>query len=215
MKAMRIDRITGALAGVLVGVCLQSCKSSKAAPASSEDRPGIIHAVGYLEPRGRLRRLAFQGSGVIKKIEYGIGDPVKAGDVVARLDDRIQASHFAAAEARLAVAEAKRDLTYAGAHPDAVKAAEARHQAAGLEMAFRGSERTRLETVRDRRSVSGVDLDTAVFADRTATAVSEITSSELAKLKNQVRAEDRALLEVKSLHRKQRWRPQDPPCKPW
>lgn len=196
MKAMRIDRIAGALAWVVVGGCLQGCKSSKAAAVSSEGPPGIIHGVGYLEPRGRLRRLAFQGSGVIKKIEYVIGDRVKAGDVVARLDDRIEISHLAAAEARLAVVEAKRDLTYAGAHPDSVKAAEARHQAAGVEMAFRGSERTRLEGLRDRRSVSGVDLDTAVFADRTATAISEITSSELAKLKNQVRAEDRALVEA-------------------
>lgn len=100
------------------------------------------------------------------------------------------------------VGEAKRDLTHAGAHPDAVKAAEARHQAAEVEMAFRRSERVRLEGLRDRRSVSGVDMDTAVFADRTSTAFSEITGSELAKLKNQVRAEDRALLDAEAFSAK-------------
>jgi HlyD family secretion protein len=55
-----------------------------------------------------------------------------------------------------------------------------------------------LEGLRDRRSVSGVDMDTAVFAARTSTAFSEITGSELAKLKNQVRAEDRALLDAEA-----------------
>jgi multidrug efflux pump subunit AcrA (membrane-fusion protein) len=179
-------------------MCLQGCKQPKAVPNTSGDKPGIIHAVGYLEPRGRLRRLAFQGSGVIQKIEYGIGDRVKAGEVVARLDDRIEVGQLATAEARLAVVEARRDLTNAGAHPDAVKAAEARHQAAEVEMAFRRSERTRLEGLRDRRSVSGVDMDTAVFADLTSTAFSDITGSELATLKNQVRAEDRTLLEAEA-----------------
>lgn len=198
MEAMKIDQKAAALAFVLAGACLQGCKSSKATPPSSEDQPRIIHAVGYLEPRGRLRRLAFQGSGVIRKIEHEIGAPVKAGDVVARLDDRIETSQFAAAEARLAVVEARRNLAHAGAHPDAVKAAEARQQAAAVEMAFRRNERVRLEGLRDRRSVSGVDMDTAVFSDRRATVFSEITGSELAKLKNQVRAEDRALLDAEA-----------------
>ncbi len=198
MRAMKIDWKTAALAWILAGLCLQGCKFAKAERNSTDDKPKIIHGVGYLEPRGRLRRLAFQGSGVIQKIEHEIGAPVKAGDVVARLDDRIEASQLAAAGARLAVVEAKRDLTNAGAHPDAVKAAEARQQAAEVEMAFRRSERTRLEGLRDRRSVSGVDMDTAVFFDRTSTAFSEITRSELAKLKNQVRAEDRALLDAEA-----------------
>jgi multidrug resistance efflux pump len=198
MKVANINFRATALAWILAGLCLQGCKPSKEAPTSSEDPPRVIHGVGYLEPRGRLRRLAFQGSGVIGKIEFGIGDPVKAGDVVARLDDRIEASQLAAAEARLAVVEAKRDLTHAGAHPDAIKAAEAKHQAAEVEMAFRRSERMRLEALRDKRSISGVDMDTAAFADRLSAAYSEVSGSELAKLKNQVRAEDRALLEAEA-----------------
>lgn len=173
---------------------LSSCKLSQKSAITSKPTQ-TIHAVGYIEPRGELRRLAFQGHGVIVRIGHQIGDQVKAGDILASLDDRLERSQLLTASAELAMAEANRDLALAGAHPEAIHVAEAMCRAAKVEMKHRANERIRLEGLRDKRTVSDLDLKAAVFDAENSAAKAQSAVASLAHLRNQVRPEDRLFLE--------------------
>lgn len=174
---------------------LTSCEPDAKVTDSSAMRETVIHAVGYLEPRDRLRRLAFEGQGVIVELKYKIGDQIKAGEVIARLDDRLERSQLALAEVNLAMTVAKRDRVFSGAHPDAIRAAKESHRLAGLELAHRESERKRYQLLRDKRGVSGVVMDGADFDADASMARLGVVSAELEYLRNQVRPEDRILLD--------------------
>lgn len=58
-----------------------------------------------VEPRDRLRRLAFEGQGVIAEIAIDVGTEVKAGEVLARLDSRRAMADLEVARSLQAVAE--------------------------------------------------------------------------------------------------------------
>lgn len=191
-----IDYHAGKLAAAILAASgiLTSCKPADARRAEPRAEPPI-HAVGYLEPRGELRKLAFQRAGVITRIDHGVGSPVKAGAVLARLDDRLERSQLMEAKARLKLEESERDLALAGAHPDAIRAAEALCQATEVERDHRDHERRRLEGLGDSRSVSEVDLAEAIFEAKASAARDATAAAALAQLKNQVRPEDRILFE--------------------
>ncbi len=97
---------------------LGACKPSETSRSGTDKSKQTIHAVGYLEPREKLRRLSFQSHGVITQIHAKIGDNVKAGEVIARLDDLVEESALASAPAKLSKTEVSRKLVLAGAHPD-------------------------------------------------------------------------------------------------
>jgi HlyD family secretion protein len=94
----------------------------EAAPAvqTARVRSGDIQitasGVGNLTPAAEIR-LGFRNAGVISELNVGVGDVVKAGQVLARLDDTNARSQLAQAELNLlsltspyAIAEAEKDL---------------------------------------------------------------------------------------------------------
>lgn len=82
--------------------------------------------------RGRVTTIAPQVSGYVSAVEVSDFQPVKAGDVIARIDDRIARQKLAQAEAQLAAARAALEVATQG-----VASAEAvlRADRAGIESA--------------------------------------------------------------------------------
>jgi multidrug resistance efflux pump len=83
----------------------------------------LITASGFIE--GREVTVASEVQGRITGILVARGDDVRAGDVVARLDDATLKSQIAEAEAGLSVAEANLDRVQAGVRAEEIEAARA------------------------------------------------------------------------------------------
>jgi multidrug efflux pump subunit AcrA (membrane-fusion protein) len=188
----------GALGGIgfLLSLAFVACKPGAAVPSNSTETWATIHAVGYLEPRSKLRRLAFQSHGMIMEVNVDVGDHVKAGDIIAKLDDRIEQTALGVANAKLALVEANRTLVLAGAHPDAISIAESAFLTASEEMNYRDREKQRMLAISDRRGVSAFERDAAIYQSCKSETRCAEAGAALELLKNQVREEDRAMLDA-------------------
>ncbi|MDQ3367985.1 MAG: biotin/lipoyl-binding protein, partial [Myxococcota bacterium] len=70
-------------------------------------RPAVLVAPGRVEPQRDVVQLAFEAQGRIAEILVDEGAAVKAGDALARLDDRLARARVTASEAGLAQAKAR------------------------------------------------------------------------------------------------------------
>lgn len=193
---MNKHRKTWMMCGVVALASIGSCKPAGKTGEQEAGAKNRIHAVGYLEPRDKLRRLSFQSYGVIAQVNEKIGEVVKAGDVIARLDDSVERSALGAAQAKLAVAEANRKLVLAGAHPDEIAALEAAFRSAGENEKYRIKERNRWDNLEDKRAISGTDRDAADFQAAFGTLQARQAEAAWNKAKHQVRDEDRQYLDA-------------------
>src|SRR5690242_57127 len=82
-------------------------------------------APGRIEPVRDPVALAFEAGGRIASIEVDEGDAVTAGQVVARLDDRLARARVAAATAAVHAADASYLLVRRGARAEDIAAARA------------------------------------------------------------------------------------------
>ena len=98
------------LALTVVAMVLSACGSSGSAQptpsASTQTLPSIVSASGKVLP-ARWAALSFRSGGLITKVNVELGDPVKAGDVIAQLDASDAQLAVLAAEAALAAAQAQ------------------------------------------------------------------------------------------------------------
>src|SRR4051794_25477854 len=85
-------------------------KAPADAAPPAEQRAFTIVAPGRVEPVRDAVRLAFEAQGRIAAILVDEGDPVHAGDVLARLDDRLASARVAAAKAAVEQAVARHAL---------------------------------------------------------------------------------------------------------
>ena len=99
-----------------------------------------VSASGNIEPRARVS-LAFETPGWVDEVLVDVGDPVEAGDVLARLDTRQLALQVRQAQAALALAEAQLAQIQAGAHPDEVAAGEANLRATQAQLGVAAANR--------------------------------------------------------------------------
>jgi RND family efflux transporter MFP subunit len=83
-----------------------------------------VSATGNIEPRARVA-LSFDLAGRVTEVVVEVGDKVKAGDPLARLDDRALLLQVEQAKASLEGAEAQLALVMEGARPEQIAAAEA------------------------------------------------------------------------------------------
>jgi HlyD family secretion protein len=87
---------------LMLAMALPACGSQPAATAAAPTLPpaGTVIAEGHIRPAQSVN-LAFQGRGAVAAILVKTGDPVKQGDVLARLDtyDQADASLIAAQQA--------------------------------------------------------------------------------------------------------------------
>ena len=89
-----------------------------------EDLLVTVSASGNIEPHAQVA-LGFDLGGRVTEVLVEVGDAVKAGDPLARLDDRALLLQVEQAEAALEGAQAQLDLLLEGARPEQIAAAEA------------------------------------------------------------------------------------------
>jgi multidrug resistance efflux pump len=132
---------------------------------------GVV-APGRVEPIRDPVALAFEVPGRIATLTVDEGDHVAAGQVVARLDDRLQAARVASAKAALAAAQARHALAHHGPRTEDIAAARADADAAAVEADHRDIERTRSTQLGDvgALATSAVDGDVAAAKVAHATA---------------------------------------------
>ncbi len=141
-------------------LALRSRASGRETAAAADPVLPVV-APGIIEPEADQVALGFELSGRVVEVTVDEGDAVTAGQVVARLDDRIARAEVAKAEAALAVAKAKRDLAMRGARSAEIRAAEADVLAARAQAWERESASGRAQAVRDSNesAISAAQID--------------------------------------------------------
>lgn len=143
-----------------------STKSASAEVAQLETTTSIV-APAHVEPERDVVALAFEAQGRIVAIAVDEGTAVKAGDVIAKLDDRLAVARVAAAEAGVAQAEARLAMARRGARTEDLAAARADAEAAKVAADHRASERDRSQ----RLGSTGVLASSVVDGDAASARV--------------------------------------------
>jgi len=152
-------------------------------------RPQTIIAPGRIEPERDPVSLAFEAQGRIVAIDVDEGAAVTAGQVLARLDDRMAKARVAAAEAVVAQAKARFTLARRGPRKEDLDAARAEADAAAAEAEHRGVERTRSEKLGTSGALASSTVDADLAAARVATSTSAAASARYQSLAKGTRTE--------------------------
>ncbi|MBV8763182.1 MAG: efflux RND transporter periplasmic adaptor subunit [Deltaproteobacteria bacterium] len=172
LRKILLASVPLALVGALWAGHQTSSASASTSPAVQ--RAAVITAPARVEPLRDPVALAFETTGRIVEVDVDEGQAVHAGDVLARLDDRLPKARVASAQAQVAAAEARYSLARRGPRHEDVEAARAEADAAAAEAQHRGAERTRSEKLGEAGALasSAVDADDAAarVASSNATA---------------------------------------------
>jgi HlyD family secretion protein len=103
-----------------------------------------VSASGSVEPQARVD-LAFESPGEVAEVLVDVGDRVKAGDVLARLDTAQLALQAEQAQAALALAEAQLQQLREGARQQEIAAAEANLRAIQAQASAAAANRDQLQ----------------------------------------------------------------------
>jgi len=151
--------------------------------------PVVLVAPGRVEPERAPVALAFEGGGRIAEISVDEGDTVTAGQVVARLDDRLARARVAAAKATVAAAEANYSMLRHGARREDLDAAKAEVEAARTQADHRAAEQARSERLGAVGAVASSSVDADSAAARVAAATANAASARYQALAKGTRAE--------------------------
>lgn len=136
-----MKKITLVAVFLIVSAVLSACGSTPAAtPApstSAQPLPAVVSASGKVLPE-QWANLSFRAGGPIVELKAQNGDKVRAGDLMARLDDVDAKLAVAQAEAALAVAQTQLAELKAGAR--AAQVAQAEQAVAQAEAAWQGAQ---------------------------------------------------------------------------
>lgn len=160
--------------------------------------PGdCIQGIGYVEPEGEIRRLAFKHPGIIGAMLVEVGARVKESDVLARMRDDEERAALAEAEAMLAAAKAERAQVEAGVNPARIVAQQAAKGVAEAEAEFARRELVRQEGLFKARLIPATDHDLAATNVQRRDAALSQAEADLIHLQKFVRDEDRAVADAK------------------
>ena len=152
-------------------------------------RPSQLVAPGRVEPVRDPVKLAFEAQGRIAEILVEEGDTVHAGQLVARLDDRLARARVAIAEAGLAEAKARYLLARRGPRPEDITAARAEADAAATAAQHRGTEQARSTQLGKLGAVATTVVDADDAAARVATAQAAAAAARYQALAKGTRSE--------------------------
>ncbi|MDB4960228.1 MAG: secretion protein HlyD family protein [Myxococcales bacterium] len=152
-------------------------------------RPAVLVAPGRVEPVRDPVKLGFESQGRIVAIEVDEGDAVKAGQVLARLDDRLAHARVTATEAALAQAKARYTFARRGPRSEDLAAARAEAEAAAAAAQHRGAEQVRTEKLGDVGAVATSVVDADSAAARVAAAQASAASARYHSLAKGTRPE--------------------------
>lgn len=177
----------------LAGALLTACSDSPPAAMVAEESRPTIRAIGFLEPRGELRRLSFRESGILAEEVAEVGQSIEKGAVIARLGDDTERRELELVRSQLAVEEQRREVLRSGAHPAEVRRAEAQLALAKIELAYRQEEKTRHDALDGKQGISRAQLE-SVHNDFDAAAMRvRVARAALETLENQLRPADEDL----------------------
>lgn len=152
-------------------------------------RPAVLVAPGHVEPERDAVKLAFDSQGRITEILVDEGDTVKANQVIARLDDRLQRARVGAAQAALAQAKARHTFARRGPRNEDLAAARAEADAAAAAAAHRGAEQERSEQLGKVGAVADSIVDGDSAAARVAAAQATAANARYRSLAKGTRPE--------------------------
>ena len=136
-----MKKLTVVIVLLVVSVVLAACSSAPTptpdASAAAQPLPAVVSASGKVLPE-QWANLSFRAGGPIVELKVQSGDTVKAGDLIARLDDVDAKLAVAQAEAALAVAQAQLAELKAGARAEQI--AQAEQAVAQAEAAWQGAQ---------------------------------------------------------------------------
>ncbi|HBJ85928.1 MAG TPA: hypothetical protein DDZ88_19080 [Verrucomicrobiales bacterium] len=186
---------------LLIALLLVSCGGRKETFPSSPVDEGVVHGIGYIEPVGEVRRLAFQTEGTSTQCAVKVGEKVKRGTVLMRLDDQEEQAALVSAESALHLAQAELSQLKAWINPERLKAQAALVCAAKAEADFAEKEFKRQNTMLDTPgAISQGDREKAEMQMLSKRAMSRQAEAELAHLRSFVRAEDIAVAMARGKH---------------
>ncbi|HEX4421694.1 MAG TPA: efflux RND transporter periplasmic adaptor subunit [Kofleriaceae bacterium] len=152
-------------------------------------RASVLVAPGHVEPVHDSVKLAFEAQGRIAEILVDEGDQVRAGQVLARLDDRLARSRVAATEAGLAQAKARYLLARRGPRAEDLAAARAEADAAAASAQHRGAEQARSDQLGKVGALATTVVDADDAAARVATAEAAAATARYQSLARGTRVE--------------------------
>jgi len=187
MSKLRYLLLSVPLAGA--GYLWFAHKTPTAEAQVATSRPAVLIAPARVEPVRDPVRLAFEAQGRIAEIRVDEGDSVKAGQVLARLDDRLPAARVAAAQAGLDQAKAHYLLARRGPRAEDVAAARAEADAAAAAAAHRDAEQVRSDQLGKVGAVATTVVDADDAAARVAAAQAAAATARYQSLAKGTRAE--------------------------
>jgi len=172
------------------GAYLWFGRETQSASAQPEiARPAVLVAPGRVEPVRDAVKLGFEAQGRIVAIDVDEGDAVKAGHVIARLDDRLARARLASTEAALAQAKARYLFARRGPRNEDLAAARAEADAAAAAAEHRGAEQVRTERLGDVGAVATSVVDADGAAARVAQAQASAATARYHSLAKGTRTE--------------------------
>ncbi|MBV9945347.1 MAG: efflux RND transporter periplasmic adaptor subunit [Myxococcales bacterium] len=178
------------MAAVALAAVAVRASSRGQASAEAEDAHLVANAVpeevvapGATEGTSDVVELAFEVGGTVAAVDVEESASVKAGQVLARLDDRLARAELARAESEWQAARARRDAVVRGARALEVAAAEAEARAAGAEAAVQERESHRTAALLRAGAVGGAEAERARAAADAASARAAAAAARLALVK--------------------------------
>ena len=117
-----------------LAACSSTPQSTPTPAASTASVPAMVSASGKVLP-SRWANMSFQVGGQLLDLNVEAGDALKAGDIIARLDDADAKLAVAQADAALAIAQAQLAQIKAGARAEEIAVAEQSVKAAEANVA--------------------------------------------------------------------------------
>jgi HlyD family secretion protein len=169
-----------------------STQPAAAAQPPAIARPATLVAPARVEPVRDAVTLAFEAPGRIVAIEVDEGASVTAGQVIARLDDRLARARVAAAEAAVDGAQANYQLARRGPRGEDLAAARAELDAATTAADHRFAEQHRSEKLGAVGAVPSASVDSDSAAARVAAANATAAAARYQALVKGTRSEQLA-----------------------
>ncbi len=183
--------------GVVSGALALGLALAIAASASGEHDPKAVFqatdtiiAGGLVEPRSETRVIVPQLSGRIARIDVHSGDPVKAGQLLAELDNADYRAALASATAQVQLRSAELAKLRHGARPQDIEQARAVLYEARAQEALATSEARRREVLAQRKLISAEQAEQARAAAAVRRAQREKAAAAFAELVAGSRPED-------------------------
>ncbi len=157
------------MSAILLSACGQNASSQPTPSAPVELIPTLVSASGKLVP-ARWAALSFQAGGRVITLDVQAGDTVKAGDVLAQIDENDARLALAQAQAQLAQAQAQLAQLKAGAQPEQIAAAEATVESADAALWGASAQLARLQAGASAADIAAAEAAVAAAAAQLKTA---------------------------------------------